>query len=83
MIRPLFTLSSPDVLVTGLRPLGDGKGWQARLYNAGGKPVETSIKAGDRIRSVGICLPSGDVKALEGPLPLLPNEIVTLRFFSN
>ena len=34
---PLFQLSSPDVLVTALKPGDDGKSWIIQLYGASGK----------------------------------------------
>jgi hypothetical protein len=49
-LRSLFTLSSPGVVVTSLKRSADGKATMVRLYAAGGKPEEFSLRW-DRLKS--------------------------------
>jgi hypothetical protein len=78
-VEPLFTLSSDDVQVMGLKPLDDGSGWQARLYNAGGKPLQVTLTPGSRIKTIGLCFPSGEVVPVNYTMLLPADGIVILR----
>ncbi len=78
-IEPLFSLSSDDVQVTGLRPSSTGNEWEARLYNAGGKPVSVTLTPGSRIKTVGLCFPSGEVVPVSYTMLLPAYGIVNLR----
>ena len=40
----LLTLSSPNVVVSSLRPVGDGSGWLVRLYNPTHKTAKLGIR---------------------------------------
>lgn len=78
-VEPLFTLSSPDIQVTGLKPLDNGKGWQVRLYNAGGKPVSLTVLPGRLIKTTGRLLPSGEVVPVDYPILIPAYGIVNLE----
>ncbi|MCX6224835.1 MAG: glycoside hydrolase [Bacteroidia bacterium] len=78
-MEPLFTVSSPDVLVNGLRPLDRGKGWQVRLYNAAGSPQEVTLTPGVKVKSVGLIVPSGEVYPVDYNMLLPAYGMVTLK----
>jgi hypothetical protein len=40
---PRLKVSSPEVLVTGLKPSDDGRAWIVRLWNAGPREVQTRL----------------------------------------
>jgi len=77
--EPLFTFSSPDVLVSGLRPLDGGKSWQVRLYNAAGSPLEVTLTPGRQVKSIMLRTPTGEVSPLGRTLRLPANGLVTLK----
>jgi alpha-mannosidase len=44
---PLFRLSSPEMIVSSIRPVADGKSWLVYLYNPTGKSQSVSLQSGD------------------------------------
>ena len=40
---PRLAVSAADVLVSGLKPCEDGKGWLVRLFGAGGKDRQVTL----------------------------------------
>ncbi|HYG24228.1 MAG TPA: hypothetical protein VEH04_15730 [Verrucomicrobiae bacterium] len=48
MSEPLLRLNTDDVIVTGLKPTDDGKGWIIRLFAANSKDHNVRLNWGDR-----------------------------------
>ncbi len=78
---PLFRLSSPDVLVMGLKPSDDGKAIIVRLWGGAGREAKTTLAWGEPApRSVWISDTSEKaVTRLNGPLTVPAWGVVTLR----
>ena len=77
----LLTVEPAEVLVTSIRPAGDGSGWVVRLQNLAAE--RRTVGLGGRIGRTGVLSrsdPFGErQEALRGPFEMLPDEIVTLR----
>ena len=76
---PILRVSSPDIVVTSLRPSRDGRAFIARLYNPSLTAVQTTLAgpAGTAIRRSDPDERPGAV--LAGIVTLTPQEIVTIR----
>ncbi len=48
-VRPRFRVESDDVVVTGLKPCDDGRGWMVRLYGASGEDRRTRLLWADPV----------------------------------
>ena len=76
---PPVTVSPTGVIVTSLRPDGEGSGMTVRLFNTSGKPETISVAFGKRAAAIERVTPPGDSAAMESPFTMAPNEIATIR----
>jgi hypothetical protein len=77
----LFKLTSPEIVVTSLRPSDDGRALMIRLYNAGGRPEEFSVgwnSVKPKKLFISSLLQTRD-KLATAPLSLPAYGILTLR----
>ncbi|MCJ7681580.1 MAG: hypothetical protein MUP70_12700, partial [Candidatus Aminicenantes bacterium] len=76
----LFSLSSPDIQVTSIKPAADGGGWILRLYNPGERKESVFFKGKDgrplKIHKSSLFEDKG--AGISGPVTLDPLEFVTL-----
>jgi hypothetical protein len=78
---PRLAVSSPDVLVTGLKPSDDGKAWIVRLWNASPRDTETRL-SWSRPAPKGVWLSdTGEQRLIKaGETIALPGQaLITLR----
>ena len=77
----LFTLSTPNVVATSVKPCRDGKGVMVRLYNAGGRPEQVTMtwRAGGAVKVFDSSPAEKGGAPVRWPLEMPAFGIVTLR----
>jgi alpha-mannosidase len=79
--RSLVSTGAAEVVVSTVKPAEDDDGVIVRAYNIAGEPVAADISlagAHERVQAVDLNEENGS--AAQSPLPLAPNQIVTLKF---
>jgi hypothetical protein len=78
---PRLSVDSKDVIVTGLKPAEDGKGWIVRLYGAGGKDCKVRLAWGDPKPAALWLSGTGEQhgQKVEGPIDVPAWGLVTVR----
>ncbi|MBI5851804.1 MAG: hypothetical protein HZB39_12385 [Planctomycetes bacterium] len=77
---PLLSLSSPDVIVLGLKPSDDHRAWIVRLYGASGRDADTTLAWRNADTKVWLSDTSEQRRTpADGPIRVPAWGIVTLR----
>lgn len=78
---PLLEVSSPNVLVSALKPSDDGKAWIIRLYGASGKTESVTLHWGKTVPKALFLSGTGEkpLKKLDGPIEVPGYGLLTLR----
>ena len=78
---PLFRVTSPDVLMIGLKPADDRKAWIVRLFNAADAERSVTLSRGDA-KSASLWLSGTSERPgppVDGPIPIPAHGLVTVR----